>query len=57
LNSSEILDQTVANVLFNITGTQAVQLAGGLNNESVQDGIVLAPDAGVQDTPGNIVGE
>jgi hypothetical protein len=57
LNSSEILDSTGADVLFNITGTQGVQLAGGLNNESVLDGIILAPDAQISETPGNIVGE
>jgi choice-of-anchor A domain-containing protein len=57
LNSSEILDSTGADVLFNITGTQGVQLAGGLNNESVLDGIILAPDAQISVTPGSIVGE
>ena len=57
LNSSEILDLTAADVLFNITGTQGVQLAGGLNNESVLDGIVLAPDAQISETPGSILGE
>jgi hypothetical protein len=57
LNSSKILDVTGADVLFNITGTQGVQFAGGLNNESVLDGIVLAPDAQISVTPGKIVGE
>jgi hypothetical protein len=57
LNSSEILDLTAADVLFNITGTQGAQLAGGLNNESVLDGIVLAPDAQISETPGSILGE
>jgi hypothetical protein len=57
LNSSKILDVTGADVLSNITGTQGVQLAGGLNNESVLDGIVLAPDAQISVTPGKIVGE
>jgi hypothetical protein len=57
LNSSEILDLTAADVLFNTTGTQGAQLAGGLNNESVLDGIVLAPDAQISETPGSILGE
>jgi hypothetical protein len=57
LNQSEILDSTGADVLFNITGTQGVQLAGGLNDESVLDGTVLAPDASNPVTPGMVVGE
>ena len=57
LNSSQILDLTGADVLFNITGMQGVQLAGGLNNESVLDGVVLAPDAQISETPGSIDGE
>jgi hypothetical protein len=57
LNQSEILDSTGADVLFNITGTQGVQLAGGLNDESVLDGTVLAPDASISVTPGMVVGE
>lgn len=57
LNSSQILGLTGTDVLFNITGTQGVQLAGGLNNESVLDGVVLAPDAQISETPGSIEGE
>jgi hypothetical protein len=57
LNSSQILDATSADVLFNITGTQSGALAGGLNNESVLDGIVLAPNAGFAEAPGSVVGE
>ena len=34
-----------------------MQLAAGLNNESVLDGIILAPDAQISETPGSIVGE
>jgi hypothetical protein len=57
LNSSQILGPNPANVLFNITGTQSAALAGGLNNESVLDGIVLAPNAGFAAAPGSVVGE
>jgi hypothetical protein len=38
-------------------GNQGVQLAGGLNNESVLDGTLLAPDASVSVAPGMVVGE
>jgi VPDSG-CTERM motif len=57
LNSSKILDLTGANVLFNITGSQGAALSGGLSQESVLDGILLAPYAGVQVTSGLVVGE
>jgi hypothetical protein len=57
LNSSQILDLTGADVLFNITGTQGVQFSGGLNNESVLDGIILAPNAQIGLTPGSVVRE
>lgn len=55
LNSSEILDLTGADVLFNITGTQGV---AALNGGSVLDGIVLAPDANFSESGGSsVVGE
>jgi choice-of-anchor A domain-containing protein len=60
LNSAEILAAaglTPSDILFNITGTQGVQFSGGLNNESVLDGIILAPDAQVSLTPGALDGE
>ena len=53
LNSSQILDSTPADVLFNITGTQGAALAGG----SVLDGIFLAPHAGFSESGGSVLGE
>jgi hypothetical protein len=53
LSSSQILDSTPADVLFNITGTQGAALSGG----SVLDGIVLAPQAGFAEAGGSVVGE
>ena len=53
LNASQIVDQTPADVLFNLTGTQGAALAGG----SVVDGIVLAPHAGFSEAGGSVVGE
>ena len=60
LNSAEILAAaglSDANILFNIIGSQAVQFSGGLNQESVLDGVIMAPDANVQVTPGVVNGE
>lgn len=57
LNSSKILDSTPDDVLFNFTGNQGAQFSGGLSQESVLDGILLAPDVPVSITPGLVVGE
>lgn len=57
LNSSRILDSTSDDVLFNILPGAGVGFSGGLSQESVLDGILLAPDSNVNLTPGLIVGE
>ena len=60
LNSSEILlagGLTSADVIFNITGSSAVQFSGGLNNDSVWNGVIRAEGANVQVTPGEVNGE
>src|SRR5215472_871198 len=45
-------------VVFNVTATgNAIQTSGGLNNESVVNGILLAPNSGVAFAPGLINGE
>ena len=59
LNSAKVLAATglsAANVLFNITSSQGVGFSGGLNNESIFDGTILAPDAQVSLTPGSVEG-
>jgi len=60
LNSAKILAAaglSDANILFNVTGTQGVAFSGGLNNECILDGILLAEDASVSLTPGEVTGE
>lgn len=61
LNSGKILlSGGVSNtdVVFNITSSgNQIQTSGGLNNESVINGIILAPNSGVAMAPGLINGE
>jgi choice-of-anchor A domain-containing protein len=60
LNSGRIVltgGLTPGDVVFNLTGTSAVATSGGLNQESVLTGIVLAPLAQVHLTPGAVTGE
>jgi hypothetical protein len=54
---SLISDATPDDVLYNFTGTQGLSINGGLNQESILDGLVLAPDAQVAITPGIVNGE
>ena len=48
---------TPADVVFNLTGNQAFATSGGLNQESVLEGIVLNPHGQVHLTPGRVIGE
>jgi choice-of-anchor A domain-containing protein len=60
LNSGRILltgGVTAADVVFNITGNGSISTSGGLNNESVLNGILLAPNSSVALSPGQINGE
>jgi choice-of-anchor A domain-containing protein len=61
LNSGRILltgGLTAADVVFNVTSSgNAVSASGGLNNESIVTGILLAPNSGIAFAPGLINGE
>lgn len=60
LNSSKILTAaglSPGDVLFNFLGTQGPSFSGGLSQESVLDGILLATNAQVSITPGLVDGE
>jgi hypothetical protein len=60
LNSASVLAAaglSLGDILFNVTSSQGVGFSGGLNNESVLDGILLAEDASVSLTPGAVDGE
>lgn len=60
LNSAVVLaglGLSPGDVLFNYLGTQSVSFAGGLNNESMLDGVILARNAPVSLTPGFVEGE
>jgi hypothetical protein len=49
---------TENDVVYNVTGTgNSVHTAGGLNNESVIDGIVLDANGAIQMSPGQVNGE
>jgi hypothetical protein len=59
LNSAQIVltgGLTANDVVYNVTGN-TVQTSGGLNNESVLAGTILAPNENVQLTPGALTGE
>jgi hypothetical protein len=60
LNSAEILAAeglSDADILFNVEGSHDVSFSGGLHNESVLDGTILAENASVSVTPGEVNGE
>lgn len=61
LNSGRVLlagGLTTDDVVFNVTaGGNSVQTSGGLNNESIVNGILLAPHSGIAFAPGLINGE
>jgi hypothetical protein len=60
LNSGKIVEAgglTNADVVINVTSTAQLQTSGGLNNESVINGILLAPNAKIGFAPGQVEGE
>ena len=60
LNSAQVIAAaglSDMNVVFNVEGTQGVAFSGGLNQECVLDGVILAEDATVSLTPGAVNGE
>lgn len=60
LNSAEILAAeglSDSDILFNIEGSHGVAFSGGIHNESVLDGIILAENASISLTPGAVNGE
>jgi choice-of-anchor A domain-containing protein len=59
LNSARVVlagGLSANDLVFNVTGNN-VQTSGGLINESVLTGIILAPNENVQLTPGSMTGE
>jgi hypothetical protein len=48
---------TPNNVVLNVTGNGDLHTSGGLNNESVINGILLAPNSNIGFSPGQINGE
>jgi hypothetical protein len=61
LNSGRIVETggvAESDVVINLTGSGPnASTSGGLNNESVVDGILLAPHRGIQFSPGQVNGE
>ncbi|HEV2318800.1 MAG TPA: collagen-binding domain-containing protein [Verrucomicrobiae bacterium] len=60
LNSAEILAAeglSDSDILFNVEGSHGVSFSGGLHHESVLDGTILAENASVSVTPGEVNGE
>lgn len=61
LNSGRILltgGLTTSDVVINVTASgNAISTSGGLNNESIINGILLAPTSGIAFAPGQINGE